>query len=131
MKRTVKPKKKKSNNPGGRPQAKIDKEQVEKLAYIGATDTEIGDFFNVHPTTIYKRFSDILTKMRAKRKTRLRQLQWQQAEKGNIAMLIWIGKQELGQVERSEVSVPELKDAIFKAEFQNGKIDIARTKGTR
>lgn len=94
-----KPPKKQSENKGGRPKADIDKDQLEKLIYIGATDTEIGDFFSVHPTTISKRFSEILTKTRAKRKTRLRQMQWQLAEKGNIAMIIWLGKQELGQVE--------------------------------
>jgi len=92
-------KKSQSKNKGGRPKADIDKEQLEKLIYIGATDTEIGDFFNVHPTTISKRFSDLIAKTRAQRKTRLRQLQWQLAEKGNVGMIIWLGKQELGQVE--------------------------------
>lgn len=130
-KKTVKPKKKKSNNPNGRPQAKIDKLEVEKLARLGCNDTEIGDFFEVHPTTIGKRFSIILTKGRAARKAKLRQMQWKAAEAGNVAMLIWLGKQELGQTEKSEHIIPQLEDAIFKAEFQNGKIDITRTKESR
>lgn len=96
---TKKPAKKKSNNPNGRPLIKIDKGEVEKLARLGCNDTEIGNFFGVHPTTIGKRFSVILTKGRAERKAKLRQMQWKAAEGGNIAMLIWLGKQELGQIE--------------------------------
>lgn len=35
-------------------------------------------------------------------KLRLRQLQWRAADNGNITMLIWLGKQELGQTEKVE-----------------------------
>jgi len=38
-----------------------------------------------------------LTKGRSIKKLRLRQIQWQIAEKGNAAMAIWLGKNELGQ----------------------------------
>jgi len=45
-----------------------------------------------------------LTKGRAKGKMRLRQLQWQAAEKGNTSMLIFLGKQMLGQMDNPEAS---------------------------
>jgi hypothetical protein len=35
---------------------------------------------------------------------RLRQLQWQAAEKGNTSMLIFLGKQMLGQMDNPESS---------------------------
>jgi len=52
---------------------------------------------------------------------------------GNLTAIIFYLKckgKARGYIEKQEYSIPELKDAIFKAEFQNGKIDIARTKGT-
>lgn len=124
-KRTKKPKTKKKT---GRPKADIDKTELIKLAGYGCNDTELGDFFNVHPTTIYKRFSNILIKARAERKSKLRKKQFEVAVSGNVAMLIWLGKQELGQTEKSEIKVPQLEDASFKAEFKDGKYILTRTK---
>jgi hypothetical protein len=34
-------------------------------------------------------------------------LQWQLAEKGNLGMLIWLGKQELGQSEKTESKIEQ------------------------
>ena len=59
----------------------IDTEEVQKLAKYG----------------IRKSCSEYLTKGRAEMKLRLRQLQWKSAEKLNAVMLIWLGKQMLGQ----------------------------------
>jgi len=75
----------------------IDKEQVKKLATLGCTNKEIADFFGCSADLIEKSYSEFLTKGRAEMKMRLRQLQWKSAEKGNAVMLIWLGKQMLGQ----------------------------------
>ena len=83
----------------------IDKTQVEKLAEFGATNTEIGGFFNCDPTTIAKRFSNNLTKGRSERKIRLRKMQWLSAESGNVTMQIWLGKNELGQADKRDLDV--------------------------
>ena len=82
----------------------IDKEQVKKLATLGCTNKEIGDFFGCSADLIEKSYSEYLTKGRAEMKMRLRQLQWKSAEKGNAVMLIWLGKQILGQ---SDIPVGE------------------------
>lgn len=96
----------------GRPKLKIDPEEVEKLAYIGANNLEIAHFFGCNEDTITGRFSDILHKARSKRKSRLRQAQWKSAiENGNIVMQIWLGKQELGQREKSDIAIGGLVDA--------------------
>ena len=81
----------------------IDKEQVEKLASFGCTNTEIASFFGCDVSLITKSYSQNLTKGRDTGKIRLRQLQWKSAERGNITMQIWLGKQVLGQTEKSEV----------------------------
>jgi hypothetical protein len=83
-----------------RPKLVIDEKVVETLAKVGATNCEIADHFACDEGTIRNRFSEILTKARATRKIRLRQMQWGLAEKGNLGMLIWLGKQELGQAEK-------------------------------
>ena len=81
----------------------IDKTQVEKLAGYGCTNIEIANFFGCDESLIRKSYSEYLTKGRAKMKLRLRQLQWKSAEKLNAVMLIWLGKQLLGQTDRQEV----------------------------
>ena len=75
----------------------IDGEQVRKLANYGCTNVEIANFYGCSADLIEKSYSDFLTKGRAEMKLRLRQLQWKSAEKGNAVMLIWLGKQLLGQ----------------------------------
>ena len=75
----------------------IDTEEVQKLAKYGMTNVEIADFFGCDESLIRKSYSEYLTKGRAEMKLRLRQLQWKSAEKGNAVMLIWLGKQILGQ----------------------------------
>ena len=82
----------------------IDTEEVQKLAKYGMTNVEIADFFGCDESLIRKSYSEYLTKGRAKMKLRLRQLQWKSAEKGNAVMLIWLGKQILGQ---SDIPVGE------------------------
>ena len=72
-------------------------EEVQKLSKFGMTNVEIADFFGCDESLIRKSYSEYLTKGRAEMKLRLRQLQWKSAEKGNAVMLIWLGKQILGQ----------------------------------
>ncbi len=90
----------------------IDTEQVEKLAGLGCTNTEIGSFFGCSPDLIEKSYSEYLVKGREKGKIRLRQLQMRAAEKGNVAMLIWLGKQMLGQTDKQEITTTELPEGF-------------------
>ena len=81
----------------------IDPKQVEKLAAYGCTNTEIASFFGCSKDLISKSYSTNVEKGKDSGRIRLRQLQWKQAEKGNVSMLIWLGKQVLGQTDRQEV----------------------------
>lgn len=76
--------------------------EISNYAKLGASNCEIAHMLGCDEGTIRKRFSELLQKSRASRKIKLRQLQWALAEKGNLGMAIWLGKQELGQVERVE-----------------------------
>jgi hypothetical protein len=70
---------------------------VEYLASIGCTAQEIADLYKCSRDTIYARFRQELTKGRAEGKKKLRDIQWDIARKGNAAMAIFLGKNQLGQ----------------------------------
>ena len=90
----------------------IEPEQVERLAGFGCTNTEIASFFGCDESLIRKSYSEYLTKGRDKGKIRLRQMQWTSAGNGNVAMLIWLGKQLLGQSDKQDITVNELPDGF-------------------
>ena len=69
----------------------IDTKQVEKLASLGCS-----------PDLLEKSYSEFLIKGRATQRIRLRQLQWKSAERGNVTMQIFLGKNMLGQQDRLE-----------------------------
>ena len=77
----------------------IDTEEVQKLAGYGCTNMEIADFFGCSENTIRRSYGEFLAKGRDKGKIRLRQMQWRSAEKGNVTMQIFLGKQMLGQAD--------------------------------
>ncbi len=104
----------------GRPLAKIDAEQVTKLAALQCTLEEIGAFFGVDKSTISKRFSTEVTKGKGQGKTRLRKYQWDMAQK-SPAMAIWLGKQYLGQKEPERIE--KIMDIPFNPEFTNWSDD--------
>ena len=80
----------------------IDTKQLTSLAKLGCTNIEMGDFFGCSPDLLEKSYSEFLIKGRAEQKMRLRQLQWKACESGNVTMLIFLGKNMLGQQDRIE-----------------------------
>ena len=97
----------------GRPKKyNLDTKQVEQLAGFGCTDTEIASFFNISRTTLERNYEQYMTKGRESGKIRLRQYQWSAAKKGNVAMLIWLGKQLLGQSDKQEITTTELPEGF-------------------
>jgi hypothetical protein len=83
----------------GRNKTVIPEEQVAYLAGIHCTNKEIADFFDVPLQTLVDNFRDILTKNRLITKQRLRKAQLDLALKGDKTMLIWLGRNMLGQTE--------------------------------
>lgn len=94
----------------GRPPIEVDYEQVSKLAGIGCTVAEIGAVLGLGESTVWDRlnrdweFSEAYKRGREEGKETLRRAQWHKAiNDGNPAMLIWLGKQILGQKDRAEL----------------------------
>lgn len=89
----------------GRSKADIDIELMKKLAAIQCTITEMSSILGVHRDTFHERlkndeiFSDAYNKARDTGKSSLRRMQYEAAKNGSAAMLIWLGKQFLGQIE--------------------------------
>lgn len=91
----------------GRPKKQIDVNQVEMLARIGCTYSEIGAVVGCDKSLICKRFSTEVAKGHEELKMSIRRMQLQSANKGNVAMLIWLGKQYLGQKDQQRVETSE------------------------
>lgn len=88
----------------GRPLVNIDPKQVESLAALGCTQAEIAAVLGGSQQTIAGRFRLEFAKGREKLKTSLRMKQREVALAGNVTMLIFLGKQYLGQSDKTEVT---------------------------
>ena len=91
----------------------IDTEQVEKLASYGCSNTEIASFFGCSKDLISKSYSTNIAKGKDKGKIRLRQLLWKSAERGNVAMQIWLSKQYLGMADKQEITTTDLPEGFI------------------
>lgn len=91
---------------GGRPKFEIEYAAVEKLAALQCTQEEIASFLGCSVDTLQadEKFSGIYKDGISKGKMSLRRHQWKALEDGNSTMLVWLGKQYLGQKERNELS---------------------------
>ena len=104
----------------GRPRKEIDWQQIDDLAGLHCTAGEIHGYLkavgvDVSYDTLDRRCEEeygcsfaekIKQKQNALAKPRLRQLQWASAEKGNVTMQIWLGKQYLGQSDKLDMTPP-------------------------
>lgn len=88
----------------GRPKKEIDYQTVEKLASIQCTQEEISNFLGISTRTLQKdeEFLRIYKKGLDNGKMSLRRWQYKKAQDGNVSMLIWLGKQYLGQTDKVE-----------------------------
>ena len=100
--------------------------QAEKMAGIHCTGEEIANVIGVSYDTLEKRvreagwdnFTEWYKRHSAPGKMSLRRMQFDAAKKGNATMLIWLGKQYLGQIDNHESTVTnrEIKVDVFSNE---------------
>ena len=113
--------------PRGRPRKQIDLKRVESMASYACTQEEISKEMGFDRTlfTIREDVGEAYATGFTKAKTRLRVAQFRTAEEGNPTMLIWLGKQYLGQhdgdreadkaaLERLDAILAGVKDATVK-----------------
>lgn len=90
-----------------------EEQRIEKLASYGLTNKEISEALGYDENTLKRNFEIFLIKGKANLKERLKRKQIQVAMQGNVTMLIWLGKQYLGQTEKVEES-GELKLTVVR-----------------
>lgn len=113
MNKAKRPPKKKA----GRPRVNINWDELNKLCALQCTLIEIAYFFNCSVDTIERRiksvkketFADYYKKHSSEGKISLRRAQYSKALEGNVPMLIWLGKQTLGQKDKNEQTNIEFK----------------------
>ena len=111
----------------GRPKIEIDAMIVEKLANCNSTDEEIAAKVGCSAKTLTNRFSDLLKKGRADGKNMIRAAQFEVGVKRkNVTMLIWLGKQLLGQTDHAEITDG---DVSITFRTQTGPPETLRKKG--
>jgi len=121
--------KEKINKKMGRPIKKIDFAELDKLCELQCNIKEIASFFDCHEDTINNAikktfnmtFSAYFKQKGAGGKISLRRMQWQNAEKGNTAMLIWLGKQYLNQTDKQEITKESTSKGISDETMQKAK----------
>ena len=97
----------------GRPKGSIktlDLKQIEGMAAIGCTQDEIGIILGFNARMFHGKRADVRAAYQAgaaKMRASLRRLQWGKAKEGNVTMMIWLGKQILGQKDRMEETIRE------------------------
>ena len=98
----------------GRAEITIDWKQVENLLMAGCSGAEIAASLGMHPETLYDRvvkefkisFTDYSYKYKQKGDSLLKAKQFESAIKDkNIPMQIWLGKQRLGQKDKTDLEV--------------------------
>lgn len=110
-----------------RPNKEIDWDMVDKLLEADCEGTEIAAHIGIHPETLYKRcqkekgigFSEYLKEKKAKGNSLLKKVQFDAAVVDkDRGMLIWLGKQRLGQKDKQELKA-DVDVKSFKVGFKD------------
>lgn len=85
---------------GGRPRKQLDPQLLERLAACGCTLNEMAAVMGCSRRTLERRFANAIEAGRLRGRSSLRHKQFQLAVRGDRTMLIWLGKQYLGQTDQ-------------------------------
>lgn len=122
-----------------RPKKEINASQFESLCGLQCTKEEICLVLDVTDKTLEnwckrtygKGFSEVFKQKRGIGRVSLRRSQFELAKKGNVTMLIWLGRQYLGQSEdppRESDDKPKEDDALTAALIEEArKIDADKS----
>jgi hypothetical protein len=104
--RTGLPKQGQQGEGGGRPRFEINYEDVERLGKMKCTQEEIAAFLGCSVDTLLRdeKFCELYKRAIENGRMSLRRLQWAAAEGGNPTMLVWLGKQYLGQTDKQQLT---------------------------
>jgi len=85
-----------------RPRKVIDETLLRKLAVIHCNQEEMSSVLGVSVDTLQRRYAAQIKEGRAEGKMSLRRKMWEMALNGNVSLLIWLSKNELGFSDKVE-----------------------------
>lgn len=96
-----------------RPEIPIDWDKVDHLLKAGCLGTEVAAVFGMHCETFYDRvvkkhgigFTEFMQQKRSSGDSVIRSKQYEKALEGSETMLIWLGKNRLGQRNEDKLSL--------------------------
>lgn len=102
--------KKQKKNKGGRPRVPVDVSLVDQLCIIQCTGEEVAAVLGIDYDALNralkrqtgKGFADYFASKAPSGRMSLRRVQWQAAMAGDRTMLVWLGKNVLGQLDRQD-----------------------------
>lgn len=91
---------------------------IENLAKIQCTDEEIAAVIGLSVDVLTNSnngasFAEAKKRGQNSGKASLRRMQYEAAEKGNATILVWLGKQYLGQTDKQETITHGSQDLVF------------------
>jgi len=97
----------------GRPKKELDWKVLDSILQFGATLIDCAEMCEMSDDSIQRRIKDehgcTFTEYRNRKMSRMRvkllQKQYESAMAGNTALLIWLGKQHLGQSDKNDVNL--------------------------
>lgn len=87
-----------------RPRKEVDADKLFQLASLGLTTAEIASVLECSPDTLERNFKEEMLEGKEKCKASVRRKQFELAMAGNPTMLVWLGKQILGQSDKAELT---------------------------
>lgn len=111
----------------GRPHFPVDWETVDGMMAIQCTGEEIAGVLGCDYDTLVRAikrekdctFAEYFAQKSADGKMSLRRTQYNAALEGNATMMVWLGKQWLGQTDKIESSIKELPPLVIEAYASN------------
>lgn len=85
------------------PRHPVDTDLLYELASIACTTEEMARILGVSKSTLERHYLDVMQRGRMDCNASLRRKQYEVAMRGNVGMLIWLGKNILGQAEKFDV----------------------------
>ena len=89
---------------GGRQRVVIDPLRLDELIRIGCRDNELAEAFGVSEAVLQRKFRSHISKKRGEIRASLRAKQVDLALAGDRTMLIWLGKNMIGQSDRADIT---------------------------
>jgi len=101
----------------GRKPITLDIKELEFLAGLHCSNVDLAEHFGVNEKTIRNKlkqepYRSAWLRARAESRLALRQMQFRAAEAGNPAMLIWLGKNLLGQTDVSRIDLRLMRESL-------------------